>query len=237
MILLSIIIIALVLLHQNRMLKTQRAEALLRMKAVLKKEQEERQRISADLHDTVSGNLSAIRNYLSLVKNRTKDPEILSIVSETAEEIGKTQAEIRRISFNLMPPDLLHSGFLSSLSDYLRRHAERSGFRYTLRHSENFLLKPEAAQQFLQIVRELVSNSVQHGSCTVLEIALHQNGTETEMQYSDDGKTFDFHQCASESSGSGLRNILFRLESLKGSLVQNRAARGNSFTLKIHHDH
>ncbi len=233
MVLLAIGVILLALFYQNRMFKLKKREAFLRVRAILSKEQEERARIAADLHDTVSGNLSSINIYFSLLKNRIKDPEVLAIINEAADELKGTQEKIKRITYNLMPPILVTSGFVPSLEDYLRRRSGRNEFVYTV-HDFGFLeLSQRTSYEALLILREFVTNSCRHGKSKNIKITLSSAKNYNIMTYIDDGLKYDFYNEIQYSSGYGLKNILTRIENLHGNLHQVDVDTGNHFIIFI----
>ena len=233
MALLAIGVIFLGLFYQNRLFRLKKSEAFLRMRAVLNKEQEERTRISSDLHDTVSGNLSSINIYFSLLKYRIKDPEILGIINEAAEELKDTQEMIRRITYNLMPPILTIFGFIPSVEDYLRKSSVRNGFTYEL-ETEGFLeLSHQSSYQILQILLEFITNSCRHGEAKHIKITLSSADCINEIVYMDDGRKYDFRNELQQSFGYGLKNILSRVEYLGGHLQQWDSAEGNHFVISL----
>lgn len=215
------------------MYRLKKSEAFLRMRAILNKEQEERARISADLHDTVSGNLSSINVYFSLLKNRIENRETLEIINEAADELRNTQEKIRRITYNLMPPILVTSGLVPSLEDYLRKRSARNGFAYEV-HNVGFLeLSQQSSYDVLLILREFVTNSCRHGESKNIKITLSSTKSYNIITYIDDGLKYDFFNEIQQSSGYGLKNILARVENLNGHLRQLDSVTGNHFVIFV----
>ena len=66
-------LIFLVLFYKNYFFRMKQKETELLLKTSLESEKNERQRIAADLHDSVSSDLSAIRNYLTIILRGEKD--------------------------------------------------------------------------------------------------------------------------------------------------------------------
>lgn len=215
------------------MFRLKKSETFLRMRAILNKEQEERTRISADLHDTVSGNLSSINVYFSLLKNRIENPEVLEIINEAADELRNTQEKIRRITYNLMPPILITSGFVPSLEDYLRKRSTRNEFVYEL-HNMGFLeLSQQSSYEVLLVLREFITNSCTHGESKNIKITLSSTKSYNIITYLDDGRKYDFYNEIQQSSGYGLKNILARVENLNGHLRQPDSVTGNHFVIFV----
>lgn len=135
-----------------------------------------------------------------------------------------------------MPPNLLQSGFVPSLKDLLRRNSERNLFRYTLNSSDDVDFSHETAYQILQILGELISNSTKHGKSDLIDIQFKKNHTSNEIIYRDNGTMYDFYTSAAESLGLGLRNILFRVQTLNGTFRQENSQTGNSFVIVLPHE-
>ena len=232
---LAIGIIVLALFYQKKMNEVKKNESLLRLRAVLNKEQEERKRMAEDLHDTVSGNLSSVNIYFSLIKNRTSEPEILEIIGNASRELRDTQEEIRRISYNLMPPILVTSGFIPSLEEYLNKSSIRNGFHYELRDDGFKEMSQESSYQLLQILQEFVTNSSRHGKSRNVKVTV---GTKehTEIYYSDDGEIYDFYNEINNPRGYGLKNILSRIETINGRLQQLPSEVGNHFKITVKYE-
>jgi signal transduction histidine kinase len=233
MVLLAIGVILLALFYQNRMFRLKKSEAFLRLRAILNKEQEERTRISADLHDTVSGNLSSINIYFSLLKNRIEDTETLEIINEAADELRNTQEKIRRITYNLMPPILVTSGFVPSLEDYLRKRSARNEFAFDLQDMGFVMLSQQSSYEVLLILREFITNSCTHGETKNIKITLSSTKNFNIITYIDDGRKYDFYKEIQHSSGYGLKNIQARVENLNGHLRQLDSIIGNHFVIFV----
>lgn len=228
--LLAISIIMLALFYQNQMNEVKKKENLFKMKAVLNKEQEERKRISENLHDTVSGNLASVNMYFGLLKNRISDPETLEIVTEASAEIRNTQEEIRRISYNLMPPVLVTSGFIPSIEEHLRKSSIRNNFQYEFIDDGFTESSPENSYQLLQILAEFITNSCRHGKSTYIKVRIHFNEN-LHIEFFDNGKPYDFFTEIESSNGYGLKNIISRVEAINAKLQQLPTKQGNLFKI------
>lgn len=219
--------------YQNRLFKLKKREAYLRMRAVLNKEQEERTRISSDLHDTLSGNLSSIHIYFNLLRYRIKDPEILEMINEVGKELKDTQQVIRDITYNLMPQILTTDGFIPSVEDYLRKSGVRNGFTYEVKNEGFPELSQQSSYQILQILLEFITNSCRHGEAKHIKITFSSVTGINEVIFKDDGKKYDFFNELEQSFGYGLKNILSRVEYLDGHLRQCDSVMGNHFVISI----
>ncbi|HSH50806.1 MAG TPA: ATP-binding protein, partial [Bacteroidales bacterium] len=68
-----------------------------------------------------------------------------------------------------------------------------------------------------RIVCELIHNSIQHAEADRIEISLTQKNYVIDLFYDDDGKGFNFtYDSIIKNKGSGLQNMISRLESIHG---------------------
>lgn len=108
-------------MYQKKVHKMRQKESENLLQASLDSEKKERKRIASDLHDGVSGDINAIRNYIAILNKREQDPYNKSILEEVTEALNNTLNNIQEISYNLMPPLLGTSGLVPTLKDYFDR--------------------------------------------------------------------------------------------------------------------
>lgn len=87
----------------------------------LESEKKERKRIASDLHDSISGDLSAVQNYITYLHNNESDSFKKEIFQEVELALHNTLKNIQAISYNLMPPMLESLGIVSTLKSYFER--------------------------------------------------------------------------------------------------------------------
>jgi signal transduction histidine kinase len=110
-------LIYLSLFYNTYIIKIKRKEAELLLKASLESEKKERERIAADLHDSVSSDLSAIRNYLAVILKSEQDDARIAVFTDLKEGVETAIENTRTISYRLMPPLLEKMGLVAALDD------------------------------------------------------------------------------------------------------------------------
>ena len=118
-VLLVLIVLFLAVFYQTYVMKMKRKEAELLLKTSLESEKQERKRIAADIHDGVSGDLNAIRNFLSVLYKTETSEEKKVLYDDIKTGVEAAIENTRLVSYKLMPPLLETSGFLVALEDYL----------------------------------------------------------------------------------------------------------------------
>lgn len=235
MFLLVVGLILLFLFYQNHLMKLRKQKAEMLLKVSLQTEKKERKRIAADLHDAVLGDLAAIRNILRSFRNQINEPEYKDKLLELEEITNSTLSSTREISHNLMPPLLKNHGLRLALFDYIEKLNKLSTTKYSISFpdscSDSFY--NENSYELYRIIQEFTTNSMKYGNCGYFNIDVSCNNGKTLISLEDDGESYDFFSLYKSSTGSGIKNILSRVEAINADLKQLPKKAGNHFVLKI----
>ena len=196
--------------------------------AVFIAQEEERKRISKDLHDGVGQQLSGLKmafqkvskGLLSENPKRSKELEKLSgILSESADEV-------RSISHQMMPKSLIELGLIEAVGDMLQKGLGMTGIEYDFEH---FGITERLAENIevslYRVCQELINNIIKHSEAKKVHVQLFKNQKKVIMVVEDDGKGIK----AKNVNGQGLLNMRSRVNTLKGEI--NLEASPNSGTL------
>ena len=153
-------------------------------------QEEERERIARELHDTIAQNLRYCKSLCE--SNSLKDLKKLSDV------LSKSLVEVRSMSYNLSPPDITKNDFLFCIKNLCEEFNEIRNFSIRLSIIENtdaaFLSKDEILNLY-RIVQEALTNIMKHAKADEAVIMIRNNNEdEAEGLYiyiSDDGLGFD----------------------------------------------
>lgn len=220
-----------VVTYQRHFFRMKRKEAQNMLKVSLESEKNERARIAADLHDGVSGDLSAIRNYLSILAK--KESENKEIFDEIKEGIDNALQNTRAVSHNLMPPLLETEGLVPALKGYLEGIGSKSGISFTVTSNQNIQLQPSVAYQLFRVLQELTTNMVKYGSVTTAHINAVLEKEVLAIEITDDGIPFSFKDNLAKADASGLKNINSRLHAVNAVIAQEEYDKGNRFVITL----
>lgn len=225
-------LIIIVLAYQRHFFKIKKNEAALMLETAFFSEMKERQRVSADIHDSVLGDLSAIRVYLSILK---KEHQHINFFNDVDEAIVQAIENTRLISYNLMPPSLDSDGFAAALEEYFERQSLKTGIVFTLQSSTEIRVGKPSLYALYRVLQEFTNNMVKYGNVTRCLVVLHCAKGIFSIEITEDGQAYDFEHFFKQSKGLGLKNIKSRLETIGAALQQKPAQVGNHFviTLKI----
>ncbi len=224
----------LVLSYRNHFFKIKQNEADLLLKASLEGERMERNRIAADLHDSVSGDLNAIKNYLLFIEKTNALTGNQEILDEIKNSVSAALENTRLVSYKLMPPMLEHVGLIATLHDYLEQLTKKTQLSFALTcKQDDLVFSASRAYEIFRIVQELTTNMIKYGSITNCHLVIYSTENETCIEIIDDGKPFDFFHALQASKGTGLKNINSRIKSIDASLIQKTVEVGNHFLITL----
>ena len=228
----AILFITLVYHKKTSSIKQKESENLL--KATLETEKKERKRIASDFHDSVSSDLSAIRNYVNILDQKEEDSYNKSILVEVKNSLDTMLINVRHINYNLMPPLLESLGLIPTLEDYFERTKHLNEIEIRTRFGlQNSNISTSEAYHIFRILQELTANILKHNNATEIDISILRKSKEIIIEISDNGFYFNFFENLETSSGLGLRNILSRLNHINAVLKQPITNKGNKLSIKI----
>lgn len=220
-----------IVLYRNKIHKINRKESENLLKSSLESEKKERKRIASDFHDSVSGDLSAVQNYVTILANKEKDSFNKSVFQEIENALGNVIENVQDISYNLMPPTLETLGLSSTLRTYFERVQKWNNVIINEEfQSECEKVSSSEAYEIYRIVQELVTNSIKHGNSQQVNFTVYEKEKTYIFEISDNGIPFDFYKSVKKTYGMGLKNITSRVKSINAKLVQTPVEKGN----KIH---
>ena len=196
--------------------------------AIIKAQQEERNRISADMHDDLGAGMTTIRLYSELAKSRIGDtpiPEIEKISSSANELLNKMNAIIWSMSSS---NDSL-GNMVAYIRSYSLEYFEDSGINCRITIPENLpniVVSGEIRRNVFLVVKEALNNVLKHSRATEVTITLERVADGLKLFIHDNGKGIDFEKL--RQFGNGLKNmkkrmddigIVFTIENNNGTLV------------------
>lgn len=229
MLVLVIGLVIFIIFHQRKVLRyqlqLQRLEQIqqkLLLKASIRLQEEERQRIAADLHDDAGPLLATARLYLSEnLVNQDKATQLQSIY-QTRQILDDTIQLVRNISHSLMPPTLKNFGLESAISDLFQKLSGSGSINASSRfHDYKDRLKPDKELIVYRIVQELIANILKHSNSSFIHLTQNMHGNDFVLRMHHDGRGLvqaDFEKLTKSNIGLGLKNITSRLKVAQGKI-------------------
>ncbi|AXE94817.1 cache domain-containing protein [Paraburkholderia sp. SIMBA_050] len=209
---------------------------------VVESQENERARLSRELHDGISQMMVCVKLLLESAlarfeRSETRVPAAEAALSTSLARLGDTLREVRRISHALRPSMLDDLGVAAALEQLTRELSEQSGIEIgftQITHTHAAVL-PEAVNTVLfRIAQEALTNIVRHAQASSAAMALEISNDAVTLSIADDGRGFDVtHAFVGRRSGVGLRNMRERLEALGGNLSLSSQPRHTLVTARV----
>ncbi|MBS1777523.1 MAG: hypothetical protein JSS64_14710 [Bacteroidetes bacterium] len=209
--------------RKRRRLEEKAAQEKSRLQEMIKTQEDERKRISADLHDGVSPILSAIKLNLSQIKTPEQESPCLN---KALELIDISYQELRQLSHQLMPSILTKKGLTHALQQMANDLSTSK--RLSIWVSSDLpdqRYSSEIEVNLYRIVQELVNNIVRYAEASEVQIQITHENKQLNLMVEDNGMGFDATSLQT-AVGNGWSNILSRLTIVQGNIeVDTRANR------------
>lgn len=230
MLTLAIGLITFVIFHQRRVIryqltlqKMEEQQQTVLLNASIQLQEEERQRLAADLHDDAGPLLATARLYLNENLVNLEKPTQLEHISAAKSIIDDAIQLIRNISHSLMPPTLKNFGLESAINDLFQKITGSGTISASARfHDYQTRLVLEKEQIVFRVLQELVNNILKHSHASYIHVTQNCNGETFYIHLHHDGiglTQADFEKLTKSSGGLGLKNIHSRLKVLKGKIL------------------
>jgi signal transduction histidine kinase len=192
-------------------------------------QEDERRRLSRELHDGVGQGLTAVVSHLWLVERRlpTTADELRTQVSEARGLAAKTLAEIRELSQLLRPSLLDDWGLVPSLEAQVKTFKTHQEIDVALETAElPDRLPPELETAIYRIVQEALTNVAKHAQATIVRVALRHSDHALHLDVYDNGVGYRQNGDSRAKPGLGLLSIRERVRALGGrvSMTSERGA-------------
>jgi signal transduction histidine kinase len=224
---------------QEATVASERARALKeRIAEVSLAQEEERRRISRELHDDLGPSLAAIVNRLRVARSavRTSPGQVEADLGEIAEGLTGHIREIRELIHDLRPLALDQLGLAGALRQHVERFAREQGLQASFSSSGPCQSHPLTEMTVLRVAQEALSNVQQHAGAAHVQVGLRSAGGLLEVTVEDDGQGFDASAAAvgNGSRGFGLLSMQERAELVGGTVcITSEPRRGCRVTLQV----
>jgi two-component system sensor histidine kinase UhpB len=193
--------------------------------------EEERRRISLELHDDASQRLAAILMRLRLARGLTDAETKDAILEEVRREVAETADGLRRYAQGLRPPALDELGLGPAIESHVRHIAEAAVVPVEVRAEEvGRLESPEAELALYRIVQEAITNALRHSRARLIRVGIEVRNGAVVATVVDDGVGFDVDAVLRHEDGEqglGLFGMRERAEYVGGRVeVSSEPGRG-----------
>lgn len=221
-------------INEQKIREMEKEKQLIAIHAVLHGEENERSRLSRDLHDGLGGLLSGLKLSLTNMKgNVLLTQENVQHFNHALGLLDTSMNELRRVAHNMMPEALSRFGLKDALADFCAGIGNSDvsiKFRYH-GHAKRFDQNMEI--NIYRIAQELVNNAVKHSGASDILLMIVQDEGRIHMTIEDNGCGFDPHN-KNNYNGAGLTNIQSRVDSMNGDLqITSAPGKGTEISVEF----
>jgi PAS domain S-box-containing protein len=216
--------------ERERQALAERIDALTRHLVLM--QEQARRRLSRELHDRTSANLTALRLNLDLIIAATAGardaPDLLDRIEDTRALIEDTNYGIRDICAELHTPALDRGGLLEVVQSYAQHFTRRTGLPVAVDCAHaNLRLAPFLEMSLFRIVQEALTNCAKHACASTIRITMALDRHPLWVAVEDDGSGFDTEvdrpAVPWHSGGQGLQNMKETAEFMGARLLVHSA--------------
>ena len=177
---------------------------------ILEAQDNERRRISRELHDSVGQSLSAAKFALRKLKQKFTDADL----DEADQMVDEALNEVRTVSHLLHPLSLELLGLRSSILSYVQGYEQRTGIQTSVDIPDPLPKFDDVTRTALfRIIQECFTNVHKHAKASAISIHIGFSAEQFRMEVVDDGSGFQ----SDAREGVGIRGMRERVRELGGT--------------------
>lgn len=200
---------------------------------LLRAQEDERQRISRELHDETGQALMVIRLYLGMLEAAVPAHTHRAKIHETVDVVDRTIEGLRRIIGKLSPLVLQELGLIAAIRKEAKDLARNAGVKVRVLVSDSVgRLESETEMALYRIVQESLHNIAKHAHAKNATIQMGRESSQVRLSVEDDGAGFSTKSSNSRGHSFGLAGIKERVKSM-GGVTKLQSAKGKGTRLEV----
>lgn len=211
-------------------------EDKIRSLALLEGQEEERKRISLELHDGIGQMLTGIKLMSENINiNLLPDERDQKTIANIKQLVSETIAETRVISFNMMPAILYDFGTIAAIKSLIEQIQISSPIAINFNYTEiDFRLPKNVEITLYRIVQEAINNTIKHAQATKIDLTFGVVLKEVVLVIADNGCGFAENDSLNLKNQQGMMNIRSRVDVNNGSCtILSHMSNGTIIDIKI----
>ncbi|HZS49481.1 MAG TPA: GAF domain-containing sensor histidine kinase [Bryobacterales bacterium] len=203
---------------------------------MLKVEEEERRRISRELHDEVGQAMLVVRLYLEMLQQEMTRhvPHLATKVEDALKVIDGTIRDMRRLISALSPNVLEQLGLAAALRQFTNNFGRNFPIHVRLKLSRLGQLPQDTEIMLYRLVQECFTNVIKHSKAENVLLAVNRSNGRLHVHVEDDGIGFDLEQVAHKRESFGISGMRERVALLGGKMeIKTRQMKGTKIDIQI----
>ncbi len=184
---------------------------------VLTAQEEERRRISRELHDDTAQSLTSLLLYAKVLEQGEQRPEVRRALAEIREEVSRSLDGVRRLARELRPSALDDLGLVAALDWHIQEYSRRTGIPVEFGHTCALdRLPPPAELALFRVAQEALTNIAKHAGAGSVNVRFTCSEHLAVLTVHDNGQGFDV---TATPAGVGLYSMRERMGLVRGVLT------------------
>ena len=228
--------------HQGRLLEESRLmqdQLQLLSRQILSAQEEERKRISRELHDVIAQTLSSINVQLASLKQEALlDPASMALsITRTQQLVESSVNIVHQFARELRPTMLDDLGLVPALLAYMKIFKKETGIQVSLSaFAAVEQMTGDKRIVFYRVAQEALTNVARHAQASQVEVSIEKLEGAVGMKITDNGKGFPAERVfqARKNQRLGLLGMRERLEMVGGNFtIQSVPGKGTTITVQV----
>ncbi|HKW82159.1 MAG TPA: ATP-binding protein, partial [Burkholderiaceae bacterium] len=203
-------------------------------------QEQERRRLSRELHDTLGQHLAVLTMGLTAVRTQPgSPPQVTQRLGDIEQAAQRLEDEVDRLSYELRPLALDHLGLVDALGQYADEWSAQGGIAVDLQvhglPAERLSAAVEAT--VYRVVQEALTNVRKHAAASRVSLIAERRGSQLRVIVEDDGRGFDAAAVSAFADGQrrlGLLGMSERAALVTGVLeVESSPGYGTTIYLTV----
>jgi signal transduction histidine kinase len=203
---------------------------------LLKAQEDERKRISRELHDETGQALMVIRLYLGMLEQATTGRTAKGKIRETVGVVDRTVEGLRRIIGRLSPLVLQELGLVAGIRKEAKDLAKSTGVKARVLIPDDFgRLNPDVESAIYRVVQEALHNVAKHAQAKTVTVQIDRDDERVHLVIQDDGVGATLGKPKpNERQTFGLAGIRERISMLHGTVkITSSKGRGTKLDISV----
>jgi signal transduction histidine kinase len=195
----------------------------------------ERDRLAAEIHDSVEQGLSAIMMQMEAATMVDDPHEVKRHLALARNMAGFSRSEVQHAVWDLQSPLLENADLITALRRVAQDISAGDTPRVTFEVSGDIFPLPSTVEHhLLRIAQEAITNAVKHGAPKIISLMLQYAGEAMTMTVRDDGRGFDPDVASSYGGHFGLQGMRTRADKIRANLaLTTKAGEGTCIQITV----